>query len=124
MSITQTLQYVDDPNHQVLDRIFIVTDTNNTDNTNNTNNANNYDQLKKTLRIMTYNVHGFMNRQFKKRIDDIFNNIKSIDPDILILEEIYLINKNDMPQSELTKQLKLFGLKYYFLSESGINGVF
>ena len=78
-----------------------------------------------TLRIMTYNVHGFKNLKFKNTLANIINNISIIDPDIIMLEEVYINKKNVLiTKNELITLMENIKLKYYVFSNSEINAVF
>lgn len=45
---------------------------------------------KNTIRFMTYNVHGFNSKNWKDTTEDIFLQIKKIDPDIFGIQEMHL----------------------------------
>lgn len=80
---------------------------------------------KKNLRIMTYNVHGFKTKKFRKTLDQISKIIGMIDPDILVLEEVYIYKPNEACTSQqLRLLLKQYKLRYGVFSKSGINAVF
>ncbi|VBB18710.1 exodeoxyribonuclease III [Yasminevirus sp. GU-2018] len=77
-----------------------------------------------SVRVMTYNLHGFIDLQKKKRYEEIIEIVKLIDPDIVVFEEVWLYKKSDVDAEKLIKDLKATKLKYYKFSKSGINAVF
>lgn len=78
-----------------------------------------------TYRIMTYNVHGFTDAKHTKRIDDIINIINLINPDILILEEVFVYKRNEtISEKRLVQLLKPLKLTHYIFSANGSNAVF
>lgn len=77
-----------------------------------------------TLRISTYNVHDFTDRARKNTFDMIIKNIKLINPDILILEEVYLFRKNSANITKLIDHMKKIGLIYHSFGSTEINAVF
>jgi endonuclease/exonuclease/phosphatase family metal-dependent hydrolase len=77
------------------------------------------------LRIMTYNVHGFKTKNFKKSFDQIIGIIGQIDPDVLALEEVYIYRPNETcTQQQLRQMLKQHKLHHGIFSRCGINAVF
>lgn len=77
------------------------------------------------LRIMTYNVHGFKTKNFKKTLDLIIKTIGDIDPDILVLEEVYIYKPNEAcTEQVLSRLLKPYKLRYGNFSKNGINAIF
>ncbi len=76
------------------------------------------------LRIMTYNVHGFKTKKFKNTFDQIIDIIKNIDPDILVLEEVYIYKPIETCTQQLSQLLKQHKLQYGIFCASGINAVF
>lgn len=79
------------------------------------------DKPNNSIRIMTYNVHGFMSRMFKHTKKEIIDNILSIDPDVLVLQEIYVYKRNYKNENELTDILNNHGYVYIKFSICGIN---
>jgi endonuclease/exonuclease/phosphatase family metal-dependent hydrolase len=80
---------------------------------------------KKIVRVMTYNVHGFKNMCHKKNIEPIISVIIDIDPDIFVLEEVYVHKKNEsITENELIEKLKIHGFVHNTFSSNGINAVF
>jgi endonuclease/exonuclease/phosphatase family metal-dependent hydrolase len=73
---------------------------------------------------MTYNVHGFMNIKFVNKFENIVEIIKLVDPDVLVLEEVYIYNKKRICTTEqLVEQMEKIGLIYNLFS-NGINAIF
>lgn len=76
------------------------------------------------LRVMSYNVHGFKNRSNIEQIPGIINAIKQINPDILVIQEVYVYKINEtLTQQELMDLLSQLGFEYFAFSETGINAV-
>ncbi len=81
-------------------------------------------KFQSSLRIMSYNVHGFKNRSFIVKIQGIVSAIAKINPDVLVLQEIYLYKKDDtLTQKNLIDLLTKIGFEYFAFSESGTNSV-
>ena len=57
-----------------------------------------------SLRIMTYNVHGFKNRDNIVTYDSIINNIKYINPDILVLQEVFVFRVEETSSKRKKKR--------------------
>lgn len=82
-------------------------------------------KLKTDVRVMTYNVHGFKDGFKRKKLNEILNVIREINPDILALEEIFVYKRNEMiTESDLRAQLFGIGLIYSAFSDNGTNAVF
>ena len=78
-----------------------------------------------SLRVMTYNVHGFKNQKKRKNYEAIINCIIDIDPDILFLQEVFIYRRNEtFTDEKLIDSLKKIGLEHYRFSKTGINAVF
>lgn len=58
-----------------------------------------------TVRIATYNVHMWHNAQHKKTFDEIVTVIKSMNPDILVLQEVVGVDGNMSPIYTLFKSM-------------------
>jgi endonuclease/exonuclease/phosphatase family metal-dependent hydrolase len=77
------------------------------------------------IRITTYNVHGFKNFKKIKMFDEIIKVISDIDPDIIIIEEVFVFKRNEtFSDQKLIGALNDIGLCNYIFSSSGINAVF
>lgn len=77
---------------------------------------------KGNIRILTYNVHGFKSRKWKKTYLDILQVIHNINPDILIIQEVYIYKKNEhIKQETLINDLHDQGFKHFQFTRSGIN---
>jgi endonuclease/exonuclease/phosphatase family metal-dependent hydrolase len=75
-------------------------------------------------RIMTYNVHGFKDIKNKNKLNQIIGIIASINPDILVLEEVFVFKRNEtIHQDDLTKLLKQYDFRHFAFSATGINMV-
>jgi endonuclease/exonuclease/phosphatase family metal-dependent hydrolase len=82
-------------------------------------------KTKNACRIMTYNVHGFRDIQCKNKYTEIVKTILSIDPDILVLEEVKLYNyANICTELQLRNHLDKIGLYFSAFSSCGLNAVF
>lgn len=82
-------------------------------------------QDKSNIRIMTYNLHGFKDQFKKKNLDAIIEVIGTIDPDVVVFQEIYVYKPNETcDQYQLRKYLAPFGLLHGSFSLSGINAIF
>ena len=82
-------------------------------------------KTKNSHRIMTYNVHGFRDCQNKNKYNDIISTIKLIDPDILILEEVFLHTfVRVCTQDQLRNDLIKCGIFFSGFSSCGLNAVF
>ncbi len=74
------------------------------------------------IRIMTYNVHGFKNRQNEKKLDEIINIIVKINPQILIIQEVFVFVKSQtIVQNDLMNILRSKGYEYITFSKNGSN---
>ena len=77
------------------------------------------------VRILTYNLHGFKDQYKRKRLDAIIEVIGTIDPDVVIFQEIYVYRQNEAcNQHQLKELLEPFGLIHSSFSLSGINAIF
>jgi endonuclease/exonuclease/phosphatase family metal-dependent hydrolase len=77
------------------------------------------------IRVMTYNVHGFSDSFKNKKLNEILNVIREIDPDILALEEVFVYKRNEMITDSILKaKLHSIGLIYCAFSNNGVNAVF
>jgi endonuclease/exonuclease/phosphatase family metal-dependent hydrolase len=78
-----------------------------------------------SLRIMTYNVHGFRDQMHGKKYIEIIDTIGAIDPDVLVIEGVFVYKPNEAcTADELASVLKRFRLRYSGFSTTGINAVF
>lgn len=76
------------------------------------------------LRIMSYNIHGFKNKSNKLQIQEIINAATKIDPDILVLQEVYIYKKNEtITSDQLIDLFSKIGFKYFAFSKSGVNAI-
>lgn len=76
-------------------------------------------------RIMTYNVHGFMDIKYKNQLKSIIDVIAQIKPDILVLEEVFFRKRNEIiTDDKLVDIMRANKLPHYAFSLCGINAVF
>jgi endonuclease/exonuclease/phosphatase family metal-dependent hydrolase len=73
------------------------------------------------IRVATYNVHGFYDRGMKERLDNVMENIKKVNPDIIIIQEVFYGLKNLVTKQILKNKLNSFGLHNIIFSECGLN---
>ena len=82
-------------------------------------------KYQNNLRIMSYNIHGFKDRSNVKQIHNIINAIKKINPDILVIQEVFLSQKNDpLTQKEIIELFSSIEFQFFAFSECGVNAVF
>jgi len=67
-----------------------------------------------TLRVMTYNVHSFTNRQHQHKIEQIISLIKKINPDILGLQEVNDIIPPYSSHSYFSEKMIDFGYQVHY----------
>lgn len=77
-----------------------------------------------SIRVMTYNVHGFKDKNFNNTFESIITNIKSISPTFIILQELYINDNDKIDYKSLISELKKCGLAHYIFSTNKINGIF
>ena len=82
--------------------------------------ANVTSKEENTIRVMTYNVHGFNSRDWVSTYDMIFEQIRIVDPDIFGIQEIHLgcPDRNQIQQIE--RKFNEIGYKVKF-SKCSIN---
>ena len=86
-----------------------------------------------TLRILSYNVHGFRDLNNNPTYTEIIDVITKINPDIIVFEEFYLIGfPNVKKHREICNDLEIIGLCFSFFSDKynqltdihGLNAIF
>lgn len=83
----------------------------------------NKDQL--TIRILSYNVHGFKTKSNIKTLDEILTLVSSSDADIVALQEVFVMKRNEtVSEDVLINMMKKMGYAQYAFSKCGINAVF
>jgi len=76
------------------------------------------------LRIMSYNVHGFKNGKNQDKFQQILDVIKKIDPDILVIQEVYVYKRGESrSQDQIAESLMSLGFPEIKFSKSGINAI-
>lgn len=69
---------------------------------------------EKTIRVMTYNVHGFNSKDWKDTTEDIFSQLKIINPDIFGIQEIHLGCPDRQTINEYKETFERMGYKIKF----------